>query len=443
MADVSKFATERPAQGLSSDRRMIVGLHIGMARKSAALREPHLGVAESVRITQLAEAANFDMVFRGDFIQFRKAALNPAQPSFAIDPLIELTALATATSRIGLVSTLSTSFNIPYILARQLQSLDNIAGGRVGWNAVTSFDGEGHFGLAELPQQEERYARAGEFLEVLHDLWSSWENGSVYVDADRNVRVDKAKIRDVDYRGTYHSSRGGLGIPRSRQGWPVQFQAGASSHGIAFAGKYAEAIYAALPTDQHARDFYDKIHQSATTAGRERAPIILPGMRFTLARNREKAIEKYKTANARINYPTAIKALEGQLGNVRLEGLPLDEPVPRELFVDSGVDERRRISRPALYRELVEQGRTLREIVEIYSVGNSHHIFVGSYDDAAEHMHRWWTERRSDGFLVGFHGDDRGLEKFIERVLPQLDDLRVPVGADVTLRERLGLPYPQ
>jgi N-acetyl-S-(2-succino)cysteine monooxygenase len=424
-------------------RRMIVGLHIGMARRSAALAEPHVSVGESVRITQLAEVANFDMVFRGDFIQFRREALNPLRPSFAMDPLVELTALATATSRIGLVSTLSTTFNVPYILARQLQTLDNVARGRVGWNAVTSFDGEGHFGLTELPQQEERYARASEFLDVLHALWSSWTPGAVYVDEGGQVRVDKSRIRDVDYRGRHHSSRGGLGVPRSRQGWPVQFQAGASAHGIAFAGKYAEAIYAASPTDQHARGFYDKIHDAAKTAGRDQAPIILPGMRFTLARTKEKAIAKYKAANASINYATAIKALEGQLGHVRLEGLPLDEPVPKELFAEAGVDERRRISRPALYRELVEQGRTLREIVEIYSVGNSHHIFVGSYDEAAEHMHRWWTERLSDGFLVGFYGDERGLEKFIERVLPQLDTLRVPVGADVTLRERLGLPYPQ
>ena len=278
---------------------------------------------------------------------------------------------------------------------------------------------------------------------MLHD-WSSWTPGSVYRDADGRIRVDKSKIRDVDYRGRFHSSRGGLGVPRSKQGWPVQFQAGASAYGIAFAGKYAEAIYSASPTAKHAEEFYGKIQEASRAAGRLIAPIILPGMRLTLAETNAEAKAKYKAANVNINYATGVKALEGQLGNIKLEGLDLDKPVPIELFAEAGVDERRRISRPALYRALVEQGLTLREILEIHSVGNSHHIFVGSYDEAAEYLRDWWAQRRCDGVLVGFHGDDRGLENFIERVLPQLDDIRVPVDAEVTLRERLqALPYPQ
>jgi alkanesulfonate monooxygenase SsuD/methylene tetrahydromethanopterin reductase-like flavin-dependent oxidoreductase (luciferase family) len=43
------------------------------------------------------------------------------------------------TSHIGLVSTASTTYNEPHHIARKFASLDNISGGRAGWNVVTSW----------------------------------------------------------------------------------------------------------------------------------------------------------------------------------------------------------------------------------------------------------------------------------------------------------------
>lgn len=430
-----------------TSRRLILGVHLGLSRRAAPLTDTELRLDESVHIAQRAEAADLDLVFRGDFIQFNKAALNPDKPNFALDPLVELGLLAARTDKIGLVATLSTTFNVPYILARQLQSLDHIASGRIGWNAVTSFDGEGHFGIDLIPDQAERYESASEFVDVIDTLWSSWEDGALHKDADGIARVDKARVRDVDYRGRHHSSRGGFGVPRSRQGWPVQFQAGASSYGIDFAARYAEAIYAATPTAGHAERFYAKIHEATAAhnaaAGTQRQPpLILPALILILADTPEEARAKFERANAHINYATQVKALEGQLHGVRLDDLDLDAPVPVERFDAAPQDGRRRISRQQLYRELAEAGLTLRRIVEINAIGNTHHFFVGSYDEAAAYIRDWWDARRSDGFVVGFHGDEGGLEAFIEKVLPQLDDIRRPIAAKVTLRERLGLPLP-
>lgn len=425
-------------------RRLILGVHLGISRRTFALTEPEQRLDESLRITKLAEDADLDLVFRGDFIQFRKAAVNPTRPSFSLDPLVEITALASLTQRIGVVATLSTTFNVPYILARQLQSLDHISGGRIGWNAVTSFDGEGHFGLDVIPDQAERYARAGEFLDILGELWSSWTPGSLYKGEDGLLKVDKTLIRDVDYRGKYQSSRGGFGLPRSRQGWPVQFQAGASSYGIEFAAQYAEAIYSAAPTEGHAERFYRSIHEAVAKRGDGRAaPLILPALILVLGQTPEQAQEKYRRANEHINYESGVKALEGQLDGVKLDDLDLDQPVPLERFGQAGKEGRRRISRLQLYRELVEAGLTLRRILEIHSIGNTHHIFVGSYDQAAAYIRQWHEQRRADGFLIGFYADESGLEQFIEHVLPQLDDVRAPISGAVTLRERLGLPLPE
>src|SRR5262249_15714644 len=56
------------------------------------------------------------------------------RPGGALEPTVLLTALAGATSRIGLIATASTSYNHPYNLARRFASLDHVSGGRAGWN---------------------------------------------------------------------------------------------------------------------------------------------------------------------------------------------------------------------------------------------------------------------------------------------------------------------
>lgn len=54
------------------------------------------------------------------------------------EPLTVLSALASITSRLGLVGTLSTSYSEPFTVARQFASLDHLSNGRAGWNVVTS-----------------------------------------------------------------------------------------------------------------------------------------------------------------------------------------------------------------------------------------------------------------------------------------------------------------
>ena len=79
-----------------------------------------------------------------------------------------LAAVATATQRIGMIATASTTYTEPFNLARQFGSLDHISNGRIGWNIVTSwlataannFGGEGQLSHAEryaAPQNGGRY----------------------------------------------------------------------------------------------------------------------------------------------------------------------------------------------------------------------------------------------------------------------------------------------
>jgi alkanesulfonate monooxygenase SsuD/methylene tetrahydromethanopterin reductase-like flavin-dependent oxidoreductase (luciferase family) len=110
-----------------------------------------LDVSYWTNLARIAERGTFDSVFLADgpalwgHARFR--------PGGALEPTVLLTALAGATSRIGLIATASTSYNHPYNLARRFASLDHVSGGRAGWNIVTTATAAAaqNFGLDDNP----------------------------------------------------------------------------------------------------------------------------------------------------------------------------------------------------------------------------------------------------------------------------------------------------
>jgi alkanesulfonate monooxygenase SsuD/methylene tetrahydromethanopterin reductase-like flavin-dependent oxidoreductase (luciferase family) len=132
-----------------------------------------------IDIVRQAEAAKFDLVFIVDS-QF----ITPDSPPHylnRLEPLTLLSALAVATSHIGLVGTLTTSYNAPFNLARRLASLDLISKGRAGWNVVTSGDAgtSANYGLKEHYDYDTRYGRAQEYIGVVKGLWRSYEDDAL------------------------------------------------------------------------------------------------------------------------------------------------------------------------------------------------------------------------------------------------------------------------
>ncbi|QXC97539.1 Nitrilotriacetate monooxygenase component A [Klebsiella sp. PL-2018] len=128
-------------------------------------------------LARKAEAATLDAIFIADHI-----AIWDTVPSglthyanARLEPITLLSALAAVTEHIGLMGTASTSYNEPYNLARYFASLDFLSNGRASWNIVTSWLEEeaANFGLDHLPQHGSRYQRAGEFIDVVTQLWDS------------------------------------------------------------------------------------------------------------------------------------------------------------------------------------------------------------------------------------------------------------------------------
>ena len=120
---------------------MQTGHHIAGWRHPQAQADAGVNFRHYVQLAQKAEAAKFDAVFLADGVAVRSenlAALSRTARSDQFEPLTLLSALAAVTERIGLIATASTSYHEPYNLARKFASLDQISGGRAGWNLVTS-----------------------------------------------------------------------------------------------------------------------------------------------------------------------------------------------------------------------------------------------------------------------------------------------------------------
>ena len=128
--------TQAPRHMVLNAFLMSTGHHEASWRLPESDPFAHLDVAHFQRLAQIAERGKLDSVFFAD---------SPVlwgdigrRPSGAIEPTVLLTAIAMATSRIGLVATASTTYNDPYNLARRFASVDLVSGGRAGWNVVTT-----------------------------------------------------------------------------------------------------------------------------------------------------------------------------------------------------------------------------------------------------------------------------------------------------------------
>ncbi len=166
------------------------------------------------------------------------------------DPLPLIPLMAQATSRVGLVPTISTSFYPPYLLARLIATLDLMSKGRVGCNFVTSTAERAaqNFGLEAHLEHDLRYEMADEFVEVVTKLWESWDADAIVMDRERGMFADPAKVRAINFKGRFFSSRGPLNTARPPQGRPVLIQAGTSPQGQTFASKHMDAVLCAVST---------------------------------------------------------------------------------------------------------------------------------------------------------------------------------------------------
>ena len=85
---------------------------------------------------------------------------------------------------LGLVATLSTTYNEPYAIAERFASLDHISGGRAGWNVITTANDDAALNFSRKSHMEKtlRYERAKEFVDICKGLWDGWDEDALRAD---------------------------------------------------------------------------------------------------------------------------------------------------------------------------------------------------------------------------------------------------------------------
>ncbi|WP_418460225.1 LLM class flavin-dependent oxidoreductase [Brucella intermedia] len=379
---------------------------------------------------ETVERGKFDFIFLAEGLRVReqKGKLHELDVAGRPNTLAILTALAAITENGGLIGTLTTTFNEPYALARQLATFDTLSGGRAGWNVVTSpgaFTGANFRRGDHLPFKE-RYERAREFIDAAQRIWAGGDFAF------------KGKHFDI-------AGRSDLVPP---QGAPVIAQAGDSQEGRELAASHADVIYSRHGTLEAGQAFYRDVKKRLAGYGRSPNSLkILPGATFVLGDTQEDAEEKLREIRLQqVSPKSAITFLE-QVWNRDLSAYDPDGPLP-ELEPDVA-HEQLALGRAARYDDRIETARTWRELAEREKLSirdliikvTARQQFVGTPQTIAEEINAYVQADAADGFVFAPHLTPGGFDEFVEKVVPILQEKGVLRGeyTGETLKENLGL----
>jgi len=420
-----------------------ISIHTGAWRYPGAVADANFNFPLIRHLVQRLEAAKFDAFFMADHLAVLNMPVDALKRSHTVtsfEPFTLLSALAGATSRIGLVATASTTYDEPFHIARRFASLDHLSEGRAGWNVVTTGNPETarNFGQDDHLEHATRYARAREFFDVVTGLWDSFADDAFVRDQASGIFFDPDKLHVLNHQGDFLSVRGPLNIARPVQGWPVIVQAGASDAGRQLAAETAEVIFGASDSLASGQAFYADIKGRMAAIGRDGDALkILPAAFVVVGETDAEAQAKRAHLDSLVHYDSGIRSLSIALGH-DVSGYDPDGPLPD--IPDSNASKSAR-------DRFVEAGRrpgvTIRDLA---AKAGAHGglAFVGSPATIADGMERWLHERGSDGFNVMFSHAPGGVEEFCDMVVPELQrrGLFRRDYAGTTLRDHLGLQRP-
>lgn len=393
-----------------------------------------------------AERGLFDAYFLADSLATATGSTSEGGPArvASFEPVTLFSALAPLTKHLGFIATASTTYEEPYNTARKFASLDLISGGRAGWNVVTTATESSarNFNLDQQHPHAYRYKRAAEHVEVVRKLWDSYEDDVFIRDKDSGDFYDRSKLHPAEHEGEFFKVRGALNVPRSPQGHPVIVQAGQSEDGRGLAAATAEVIFTAHQHLETAQEFYRDIKSRARALGRDPSHIlVMPGVSPFVGRTEDEAREKYERLTGLIREEDGVALLNSLTGGtLDLKGYDVDGPLPPAPPTE-GMK-----SRQALIRQIAdENGFTIRQLYQWVASARGHFTIVGSVQQIADTLQDWFENEGADGFNILPPWLPTGLTDFVDLVIPELQrrGLFRTAYEGRTLRENLGLPYPE
>jgi FMN-dependent oxidoreductase (nitrilotriacetate monooxygenase family) len=429
--------------------QMLLGMQLAnYGSAEAAWRWPAANPRAFLNLDALAESAQWaerglmQVLFITDHPSMRED-LTSSVPGASIDPIVLATHIVAKTERIGVAFTQSTTWNYPYNVARQLKALDVVSGGRIGWNAVTTNDPRtaANYG-GSVPDREERYARAHEFIQIVQALWGSFPEDALRLDTKQGIFADGARIQPINLAGRYLASRGPLPIPASPQGQPILFQAGGGIEGMQLAGEYASGVYSMAVDVPTGRALRAGLADAARAAGRQPHEInLFMGIMTTVADTEEEALErrhqlmqmvahtlpeKLDHLSAVVNVPVQPHNAHRPLTASQIAAL---RAAPNQMHADRAV-------------AMLQEGRTPYEAI-LRGVLEFHRVVMGSPEQVADELQELFLEGAADGFLLIPDVLADGLPAFVEKVVPILQERGLyHTGYEgSTLREHFGVEH--
>lgn len=415
---------------MSADRRHIkigfsiwaTGFHPAGWRLPEARTDGTFDPRFITEMAQLSERGKLDFFFIGD----RVVGLPETQaehPNLVLRPeALTLAAyVAAVTSKIGIVTTVNTTYADPFNVARATANVDHLSGGRLAFNVVTGRNPEAaaNFGRAEHWATDRRFDNAIEFIEIVKGLWDSWEDDALVADKNGGMFIDPEKVHRVNFKGEHFSVAGPLNIARPPQGQIPLLTAGESERSKEFGAQYADVRFGTTTHIEAAKAYYADIKGRLVKYGRSvDDQQLVTGIAVYVGRTAREAHEKYREIQnlSVTNYDLA--ASSAALG-VDLTRYTLDTPIADIEALASATDRATHI---------LEQARssfgtdkvTVRDVFLYFRRSGGGAEIVGDAKKVADVFERWFEERATDGFILFPPYLPGTAELFVELVVPEL-----------------------
>ena len=396
----------------------------GLWRLPSNRKTNYLDLSYWTEHARAAEQALFDCVFFADLIGIaagyggsNTVALNEAMHVPNLDPLMVISAMASATRHIGFGATVSTTYEAPFAHARRFSTLDHLTAGRIAWNVVTTYlpNADENFGLPPgRYAHDERYDLADEFMEVCYKLWEgSWEDGAVVRDKDSNVYVDADKVHRINHEGRYFSCAGPHLCEPSPQRTPAIFQAGSSGRGKIFAGQHADVIFVGGRSEAAIKENVADVRQAVSAAGRAQSDVrVICDAGFLVANTDAEAQAKLAAYQAQVS-------VHGYLAHQSGSGFDLkrfSRETTQEEIISLGGPGAAHMSRYAY-----PAGTTVGEIIDRFTVlDRNPFLAVGCAGRVADKVEQWVEEIGLDGFLCRQFESDGTIRDMGDFLIPEL-----------------------
>ncbi|OHD03216.1 MAG: hypothetical protein A2885_05720 [Sphingopyxis sp. RIFCSPHIGHO2_01_FULL_65_24] len=253
----------------------------------------------------------------------------------------------------------------PVFAAKAVATIDHVSRGRGGINMVMGWYKEemGMFGLAPH-KQEDRYAYATEWLDIVRRLWSEEE--------------------PFDYKGEFFDLKNLVSAPKPIQASPPLVSAATSADGIAFASRHADVTFARSDDRERLKAHGITLRETAAAAGNP--DVGMASLALVVCRETEEEARRHHQLLRDNADLVAARRL------AMSSGIPVDK-IPEE-----------------------KQDAALRDIA--MSAGSD--ALIGTPEQIADKI-AGFHDAGVDALFLGFHDYLEEMPFFAEKVLPLLE----------------------